>query len=113
MTQRLHIAAGTLLFAAGLLGCEDAGKKPVQARVPALAPAATPQAQAELALLPVVNPPHRYYVWLLPAVPGGKGYLVAQGRGKFAPGASNLKGGPLEAQRKDSDDDVDARWQRG
>ena len=77
MTQRLHIAAGTVLFAVGLLGCEDAGKKPVQARVPALEPAAATQAPAELALLPVVNPPHRQYVWLLPAVPDGKDYLIS------------------------------------
>src|SRR5467141_2934656 len=107
MTQRLHIAAGTLLFAAGLLGCEDAGKKPVQARVPALAPAATPQAQAELALLPVVNPPHRYYVWLLPAVPDGKDYLIQKVQEKFASGEQNFKAGHLEAARKDFDDAVD------
>ncbi|PYU66568.1 MAG: hypothetical protein DMG49_21700, partial [Acidobacteria bacterium] len=74
MRPRRNIAAGTLLFAAGLLGCEDAGKKPVQARVPALAPAppAAPQAPAELAPLPVLHPPRRYYVWLLAPVPSGK-----------------------------------------
>src|SRR5467141_294477 len=113
MTQRLHIAAGTLLFAAGLLGCEDAGKKPVQARVPALAPAATPQAQAELALLPVVNPPHRYYVWLLPAVPDGKDYLIQKVQEKFASGEQNFKAGHLEAARKDFDDAVDWMLESG
>src|SRR5467141_2175841 len=113
MTQRLHIAAGTLLFAAGLLGCEDAGKKPVQARVPALAPAATPQAQAELALLPVVNPPHRYYVWLLPVVPDGKDYLIQKVQEKFASGEQNFKAGHLEAARKDFDDAVDWMLESG
>jgi membrane-bound lytic murein transglycosylase D len=113
MTQRLHIAAGTLLFAAGLLGCEDAGKKPVQARVPALAPAATPQAQAELALLPVVNPPHRYYVWLLTAVPDGKDYLIQKVQEKFASGEQNFKAGHLEAARKDFDDAVDWMLESG
>ena len=73
---RLTVAAGTMLFAAGLLGCEDAGKKPVQARVTALAPAAAPHAPVELAPLPVLNPPRRYYVWLLPPVPSGKDYLI-------------------------------------
>src|SRR5437879_4088985 len=113
MTQRLHIAAGTLLFAAGLLGCEEAGKKPVQARVPALAPAAAPQGQAELALLPVVNPPHRYYVWLLPAVPDGKDYLIQKVQEKFASGEQNFKAGHLEAARKDFDDAVDWMLESG
>src|ERR1700675_3021717 len=107
MTQRLHIAAGTAVFALGLLGCEDAGKKPVQARVPALAPAAAPQAPAELALLPVVNPPHRHYVWLLPEVPDGKDYLIQKVQEKFASGEQNCKAGHLEAARKDFDDAVD------
>src|SRR5205814_2573033 len=96
-----------LLFAAGLLGCEEAGKKPVQARVPVLAPAAAPQVQAELALLPVVNPPHRYYVWLLPPVPSGKDYLIQRVQEKFASGEQNFKAGHLEAARKDFDDAVD------
>src|ERR1700731_3608172 len=113
MTQRLHIAAGTVLFAVGLLGCEDAGKKPVQARVPALAPAAAPQAPAELALLPVVNPPHRHYVWLLPAVPDGKDYLIQKVQEKFASGEQNFKAGHLEAARKDFDDAVDWMLESG
>src|SRR5437763_7841814 len=113
MTQRLHIAAGTLLFAAGLLGCEEAGKKPVQARVPVLAPAAAPQVQAELALLPVVNPPHRYYVWLLPAVPDGKDYLIQKVQEKFASGEQNYKAGHLEAARKDFDEAVDWMLESG
>src|ERR1700690_1161367 len=38
MNRRLSNAARVLLISAGLLGCEDAGKKTIQARVPALAP---------------------------------------------------------------------------
>src|ERR1700730_5880655 len=113
MKARLSIAAGTLVSAAGLMGCEDAGKKPVQARVPALAPAAVPQAPAELALLPVVNPPHRYYVWLLTTVPDGKDYLIQKVQEKFASGEQNFKAGHLEAARKDFDDAVDWMLESG
>jgi len=86
MRQRLSIAAVALLLAVGFIGCEDAGKKPVQARVRALtpAPSAPQQAPVELALLPVVNPPHRYYVRLLPPVPSGKDYLIQKVKEKFA-----------------------------
>src|SRR5260370_7793372 len=111
MTQRLHIAAGALLFAAGLLGCEDAGKKPVQARVPALttAPEAAnaKQAPVELAPLPILNPPRRHYVRLLPPVPSGKDYLIQKVQEKFLAGEQNFKAGHLEAARKDFDDAVD------
>jgi len=107
MRQRLHIAAGTLFIAAGLLGCEDAGKKPVQARVPALGSAGATQAPAELALLPVQNPPHRRYVWLLPPIPTEKDYLIQRVQEKFASGEQNFKAGHLEAARKDFDDAVD------
>src|ERR1700687_6516482 len=101
MTQRLHIAAGIVLFAAGLMGCEDAGKKPVQARVPALAPAAAPQAPVELAPLPVLNPPRRYYVWLLPAVPSGKDYLIQKVQEKFTSGEQHFKAGHLDGAPQD------------
>ena len=112
--QRLHIAAGTLLFAAGLVGCEDAGKKPVQARVPALAPSATPQqAPTELALLPVQNPPRRQYVRLLPPIPTGKDYLIQKVQEKFASGEQNFKAGHLEAARKDFDDAIDWMLESG
>jgi len=122
MKQRHRIAAGTLLLAAGLLGCEDAGKKPVQARVPALAPAAqgadgtraaTAQAPVELALLPVQNPPHRHYVWLLPAIPAGKEYLIQRVQEKFVSGEQNFKAGHLEAARKEFDDAVDWMLESG
>src|SRR6266853_3333343 len=109
MTRRAGMTICTFLFAMALAGCEDAGKKPVQARVPALAraPAATRQAAVELAPLPVLNPPRRHYVWLLPPVPSGKDYLIQKVQEKFASGEQNFKAGHLEAARKDFDDAVD------
>src|SRR5256885_1519963 len=111
MTQRLHIAAGVLFFAASILGCEDAGKKPAQAHVAALAPAPraanAKQAAVELAPLPILNPPRRHYVWLLPPVPSGKDYLIQKVQEKFIAGEQNFKAGHLEAARKDFDDAVD------
>ena len=111
MKRGLQIAAGTLLFAAELLGCEDAGKKSVQAHVPALAPgpqsANAKQAAVELTPLPILNPPRRHYVWLLPPVPSGKDYLIQRVQEKFASGEQNFKAGHLEAARKDFDDAVD------
>src|SRR5213082_2715590 len=111
MKRGLHIAGGTLLFAAGILGCEDAGKKSVQAHVPALAPgpqsANAKQAAVELTPLPILNPPRRHYVWLLPPVPSGKDYLIQRVQEKFASGEQNFKAGHLEAARKDFDDAVD------
>src|SRR5438552_7267490 len=111
MKRGLQIAAGTLLFAAELLGCEDAGKKSVQAHVPALAPgpqsANAKQAAVELTPLPILNPPRRHYIWLLPPVPSGKDYLIQKVQEKFASGEQNFKAGHLEAARKDFDDAVD------
>lgn len=113
MNRRLPIAASALLFSCGVLGCEDAGKKPVQARVPALAPAAAPQVAVELPLLPVVNPPHRHFVWLLPPVPAGKDYLSRKVEERFAQGEQNFKAGHLEAARKDFDEAVDWMLESG
>ena len=111
MKRGLHIAAGTLLFAAGILGCEDAGKKSVQAHVPALAPGPqntnAKQAAVELTPLPILNPPRRHYIWLLPPVPSGKDYLIQKVQEEFAAGEQNFKAGHLEAARKDFDEAVD------
>src|SRR6267142_2369444 len=70
MKLRLYLAAAAILVSGGLAGCEDAGKKTVQAHVPALAPTATAGAQAppELPMLPLANPARRP-VSLLPPVP--------------------------------------------
>ncbi len=114
MNRRLPVTASVLLFSSGLLGCEDAGKRPAQARVPALSPAATAQqAPVELPILPIVNPPHRYYVRLLPPVPDGKAYLIKKVQEKFASGEQNFKAGHLEAARRDFDDAVDWMLESG
>jgi len=115
MNQRLPIAAMTALFAAGLVGCEDAGKRPVQARVPALSPAARAAAQTPLELpsLPLTNPLRAPLVSLLPPVPSGKDYLMERVQEKFASGEQNFKAGHLEAARQDFDDAVDWMLESG
>src|SRR5689334_20224988 len=117
MRLGLGMTVCALVFGTGLLGCEDAGKKPVQAKVPALASnsAAKPatQSAAELAPLPILNPPRRQYVRLLPPVPAGKDYLIQKVQEKFASGEQNFKAGHLEAARKDFDDAVDWLLQSG
>ncbi len=109
------MAAVTLLLVMGFMGCEEAGKKQVKASVPALkaTSAAAQQVPVELALLPVVNPPHRYYVRLMPAVPSGKDYLIRKVQEKFASGEQNFKAGHLEAARKDFDEAVDWMLESG
>ena len=116
MNRRLRIAASAILLSAGLLGCEDAGKKPVQANVPALSSAkatAAPQAPPELPALPLTNPSRRPLPSLLPAPPAGRDYLIQRVREKFASGEQNFKAGHLEAARKDFDDAVDWMLESG
>jgi len=118
MKRRLRIAASYLLIAAGLLGCEDAGKKPVQAHVPALTPAtakrnAVPQMEVALPQLPLRNPASRPFVSLIPSPPGGKEYLIVRVEEKFASGEQNYKAGHLEAARRDFDDAVDWMLESG
>ncbi len=116
MKHGWHIAASTILFAAGFVGCEDAGKKPVQARVPALmlAPTANkPQAPPTLPPLPLTSPSRRPLVSLLPPVPGGREYLIQKVQEKFASGEQNFKAGHLEAARKDFDEAVDWMLESG
>ena len=116
MKHGRHIAASTILFAAGFVGCEDAGKKPVQARVPALMPAPTPnkaQAPPTLPPLPLTSPSRRPLVSLLPPVPGGRDYLIQKVQERFASGEQNFKAGHLEAARKDFDDAVDWMLESG
>ena len=116
MKHRWHIAASTILVAAGFVGCEDAGKKPVQARVPALTPAPTAnkaQAPPTLPPLPLTSPSRRPLVSLLPPVPGGREYLIQKVQERFASGEQNFKAGHLEAARKDFDDAVDWMLESG
>jgi membrane-bound lytic murein transglycosylase D len=114
---RRVVLAATVAFAATVsCGCEDAARNPVQARVPALAPAqaAPPVAQQaaakqslEIPDLPLGDAATRPLQFLLPKVPDGKTYLIAKVQEKFASGEQNYKAGHLEAARKDFDDAVD------
>jgi membrane-bound lytic murein transglycosylase D len=110
------LLAGTIGLAAG---CEDAGKKPVQAKVPArghalaAAASAVPQTPPELPPLPLHSAATRPLPVLTPHVPGGKEYLIARVEEKFASGQQNYKAGHLEAARKDFDDAVDWMLESG
>jgi len=111
------------------LGCEDAAKKPVQARVPgtpvqgsqtaqsattASAPSkAKQQAPPVLPTLPLTDPKRPIPKSLLPPISEGKTYLVQKVQEKFASGEQNFKAGHLEAARKDFDDAVDWMLESG
>ena len=104
------------LAAAG--GCEDAAKKPVQARVPALTPAVAQAAQRppELPPLPLANsaiPASKTRAMLLPQIPSARDYLIAKVEEKFAAGEQNYKAGHLEAARRDFDAAVDWMLESG
>jgi membrane-bound lytic murein transglycosylase D len=119
MNRGLHVSACTLLLAATSLGCEDAGKKPVQAHVPAHVPAVSQapgtaaQVPQTLAPLPVTDAKRPRPVSLLPPVPDGKQFLVQKVQEKFASGEKNFKAGHLEAARKDFDQAVDWMLESG
>jgi membrane-bound lytic murein transglycosylase D len=97
-------------------GCEEATRKPIQARVPALQPRdpapsqepATPQA-FPLPLWTREKPP----VSLLPTVANGKALLIARVEAKFASGEQNFKAGHLDAARRDFNDAVDWMLESG
>ncbi len=111
MAQQL--ACG-LAVAALLWGCEDGGKRPVQAHVPGQT-AVRPQepATAEVGTLPLPNLLGPTFVSLREAAPGGIDYLIAQVKEKFAEGEANYKAGHLEAARRDFDDAVDWMLESG
>jgi membrane-bound lytic murein transglycosylase D len=117
MTRRPWLLGSAALLVAGMCGCEDAGKKPVQAHVPALAQAKTATATAQTATalpqLPLRNSLAKPVAPLLPPVPGGKDYLIARVEEKFASGEQNYKAGHLEAARRDFDDAVDWMLESG
>ena len=111
-------------------GCDDAARRPAQARVPASAPAYTDPAPAGDAratpgssaswqempdgtALPLRNPTARPTISLLPAVLSSKEYLVQRVEEKFAAGEQNYKAGHLEAARKDFNDAVDWMLESG
>jgi len=94
---------------AGLSGCDEAAKKPVQAS--AKAPALMPDAAKKTEQTAIENLPLAKYVpaavSLVPPVPGGMDYLIAQVKEKFASGQANYQAGHLAAARRDFDDSVD------
>ena len=98
-----------MLAATWLWGCEDAAKKPVQAtKVRALAPGKPQEPPApQLGALPLEPLPPEAMQSLLPRVPGGIDYLIAQVKEKFAAGEANYREGHLAAARRDFDDAVD------
>jgi len=113
--RRAWFLGSAALLVAGVCGCEDAGKKPVQAHVPAQAKTATATAQTETALaqLPLRNSLAKPTASLLRPMPGGKEYLIARVEEKFASGEQNYKAGHLEAARRDFDDAVDWMLESG
>jgi len=116
MKERFLMAAGVIVLAGGGLGCEDAAKKAVQARVPALSPSTTAAAQlvpTSLPPLPLIDPSRRPPASLLPRVLDGKDYLIQKVQEKFASGEKNFKAGHMEAARKDFDDAVDWMLESG
>jgi membrane-bound lytic murein transglycosylase D len=121
MRLKLPTALSALLLAAvvsAVAGCEEAAKKPVQARVPVLTPANSaaaqvPAAPPELPQLPLGKPSFALLDALAPKAPEGKEYLIARVEEKFASGEQNYKAGHLEAARRDFDDAVDWMLESG
>ena len=121
MNRKLQAACGAAVLAgivSASAGCDDAAKKPVQARVPATRPA--PQtASAAAAPRPVELPrlpltvASRPLVLLPPQIPGGENGLIAKVEAKFASGQQNYKAGHLEAARKDFDEAMDLMLESG
>jgi membrane-bound lytic murein transglycosylase D len=116
------ILGTTTIVAAGLAwtsGCEDAAKKPIQARVhvPASAPqtatAASAPAPEALPLLPLSS----RWMGPLPNLtvesPSGKDEMIARVEARFASGQRDFKAGHLQAARKEFDDAVDSMLESG
>jgi membrane-bound lytic murein transglycosylase D len=108
-------AASGLAALVSLCGCEDAGKRPVQAKVPALAPAPKPQTSefASVGELPLAPFAPNQFASLMPAPPAAIPYLIEQVKAKFASGEANYKAGHLAAARRDFDDAVDWMLESG
>ena len=120
-----------LISAAGA-GCDDAGRRPIQAR-PAVEPlaatytsaTATPpapqlgttqdktQRTLQLAPLPLWSRDRQAPTSLLPAIPDGRNLLIAGVEEKFASGEANFKAGHLDAARRDFNDAVDWMLEAG
>src|SRR5438094_7874787 len=120
-----------LISAAGA-GCDDAGRRPIQAR-PAVEPlaatytsaTATPpapqlgttqdktQRTLQLAPLPLWSRDRQAPTSLLPAIPNGGTVLMARVEEKFASGEANFKAGHLDAARRDFNEAVDWMLESG
>ena len=96
-------------------GCEE-GKKPTQARVPAMNPGTkAPSASnvTELGSVPVRNLTAQPLLALQQPTQGGIPYLIAQVKEKFAEGEANYKAGHLETARRNFDDAIDWMLESG
>src|SRR5712672_3072583 len=118
-----------LSLAAGpAFGCDDAGKRPVQAHVPSPSPGPAPAQAAVIHFTPVSSQPQnpqqvislplwtrqaQLPVSLLPAIPDGRTRLMAKVEEKFASGEQNFKAGHLDAARRDFNDAVDWMLESG
>jgi peptidoglycan lytic transglycosylase D len=98
-----------------LYGCEDAAKKPAQARVPALTPPkpTAPQTPMNVGVLPMPDLLQHPLTPLQPPIPGGIDYLIVRVKEKFAAGEADYKAGHLEAARRDFDDAIDWMLESG
>src|SRR5271155_5123560 len=106
--RKMALIAAALMCLA--FGCDDGAKRPLQARVPALAPASIDpptasdvrgaQGNSEISpgghALPLTNPLARPTLSLLAEIPGGKAYLVQRVEERFASGEQNYTAGHLE-----------------
>jgi membrane-bound lytic murein transglycosylase D len=118
MNWKRHVACAAVLAGIAGAGCEDAAKRPVQARVPATSPepqtvkvANSAPGFVQLPPLPLTAASHRLLL-LKPQIPGETD-LIAKVEAKFASGQQNYKAGHLEAARKDFDEAVDLMLESG
>src|SRR5438034_2951916 len=118
------------LISAAAAGCDEAGRRPIQAR-PAVEPLAAtytayptpPAAQqgvtqdtrrtVQLAPLPLWSRDIHAPTSLLPAIPDGRNVLISRVEEKFAAGEANFKAGHLDAARRDFNDAVDWMLESG
>ncbi len=113
------------MLALGFSGCEDAAKRPIQAKVPgngqargsSRGTAPAQQAAINLPPLPLIgaNPgaAAQRLTILIPQVQSPKDLLVAQVEAKFIAGEQEYKVGHLVSARRDFDDGVDLLLESG
>jgi membrane-bound lytic murein transglycosylase D len=115
--RALALGAAVLVVGAvgGIVGGCEEGKKPVQARVPAMDPAKKAAASAtdELGSVPLRNLTAQPLLALQQPTEGGIPYLIAQVKEKFAEGEANYKAGHLETARRNFDDAIDWMLESG